>query len=163
MKLELNHLTPYADKALKGLFFDNKDILTEVDFVNSIVSSLNNGNVEIENFKPILRPLIDLTRNIELKGVKINPIKELAKLHIKWDESDYNLNIDYSYKRQFNLVLEWKNKYSNEIYYNDDLFIMTKRIGLNRYWVIDKFFEWHFDVFGLIEKGLAIDINTINN
>ena len=22
-------------------------------------------------------------------------------------------------------------------------------------------FEWHFDVFGLIEKGLAIDINTL--
>ena len=27
--------------------------------------------------------------------------------------------------------------------------------------VISKLFEWHFDVFGLIEKGLAIDINTI--
>lgn len=23
-------------------------------------------------------------------------------------------------------------------------------------------FEWHFDVFGLIEKGLAIDINTLD-
>jgi len=29
------------------------------------------------------------------------------------------------------------------------------------YWVIEKLIEWHFDVFGLIEKGLAIDINTI--
>jgi hypothetical protein len=29
--------------------------------------------------------------------------------------------------------------------------------------VISKLFEWHFDVFGLIEKGLAIDINTLSN
>lgn len=27
----------------------------------------------------------------------------------------------------------------------------------------EKLYEWHFDVFGLIEKGLAIDINTITN
>ena len=24
-----------------------------------------------------------------------------------------------------------------------------------------KLFEWHFDVFGLIDAGLAIDINTL--
>jgi hypothetical protein len=29
------------------------------------------------------------------------------------------------------------------------------------YILIQHLFEWHFDVFGLIEKGLAIDINTI--
>ena len=29
------------------------------------------------------------------------------------------------------------------------------------YETIEKLFEWHFDVFGLIEKGLAIDINTL--
>jgi len=25
----------------------------------------------------------------------------------------------------------------------------------------EKLISWHFDVFGLIEKGLAIDINTL--
>ena len=29
------------------------------------------------------------------------------------------------------------------------------------YSTVQKMLEWHFDVFGLIEKGLAIDINTI--
>jgi hypothetical protein len=29
------------------------------------------------------------------------------------------------------------------------------------YWLIQKLFEWHFDVFGLIGSNLAIDINTI--
>ena len=29
------------------------------------------------------------------------------------------------------------------------------------YGLVSKLIEWHFDVFGLIEKGLAIDINTL--
>ncbi len=31
----------------------------------------------------------------------------------------------------------------------------------NRYKVVKKLFEWHFDIFGLIPAGLAIDINTL--
>ena len=31
----------------------------------------------------------------------------------------------------------------------------------NTYQEVQKLLEWHFDVFGLIEQGLAIDINTI--
>lgn len=34
--------------------------------------------------------------------------------------------------------------------------------SLQSYKIVQKLFEWHFDVFGLIEKGLAIDINTLN-
>ena len=30
------------------------------------------------------------------------------------------------------------------------------------YGVVEKLLEWHFDIFGLLEKGLAVDINTIN-
>jgi hypothetical protein len=30
------------------------------------------------------------------------------------------------------------------------------------FWVSQKLFEWKFDMFGLIEKGIAIDINTLN-
>lgn len=30
------------------------------------------------------------------------------------------------------------------------------------YTIVLKLFEWHFDVFGLIEKGLALDINHAN-
>lgn len=31
------------------------------------------------------------------------------------------------------------------------------------YAIFNKLCEWHFDVFGLIEKGLAIDKNTLKN
>jgi hypothetical protein len=27
--------------------------------------------------------------------------------------------------------------------------------------IMQKLLEWHFDIFGLIKEGLAIDINTI--
>jgi len=33
----------------------------------------------------------------------------------------------------------------------------------NQIFWYNRFFEFHFDVFGLIEKGLAIDINTLND
>jgi hypothetical protein len=29
------------------------------------------------------------------------------------------------------------------------------------YWIVEKLIEWHFDVFGLIKKGLAIDVNNL--
>jgi len=32
--------------------------------------------------------------------------------------------------------------------------------GVN-FWVIQKLLEWHFDVFGLIDAGLAVDINMV--
>ena len=54
-----------------------------------------------------------------------------------------------------------------EILYNDsagdlNLFENKQRVirGL-LYWVIEKLLEWHFDVDGLIDKGLAVDVNTL--
>jgi len=29
------------------------------------------------------------------------------------------------------------------------------------YTIVEKLLEWHFDIYGLIENGLAIDINTL--
>ena len=40
--------------------------------------------------------------------------------------------------------------------------IQIKDLSYLPYNLIQKLFEWNFDVFGLIEKGLAIDINTLN-
>ena len=30
-----------------------------------------------------------------------------------------------------------------------------------KYWQVQKLFEWHFDVFGLIENGLALSYNDL--
>jgi len=40
--------------------------------------------------------------------------------------------------------------------------LISEEILKMEYNTINLLFELHFDVFGLIEKGLAIDINTLN-
>ena len=42
-----------------------------------------------------------------------------------------------------------------------DMLQYTSDLRLLRYGDIEKLFEWHFDVFGLIDKGLALDINNL--
>jgi hypothetical protein len=48
-----------------------------------------------------------------------------------------------------------------------DMAFPSERMGLNpatwSHRVVTKLQEWHFDVFGLIEKGLAININTLKS
>ena len=46
-----------------------------------------------------------------------------------------------------------------------DLIKETKMNGLLglQYSEMQVFFSWHFDVFGLIEKGLAVDYNTVSH
>ena len=46
---------------------------------------------------------------------------------------------------------------------DDEVMITTIRKDLRvcEYWIIEKLFEWKFDVFGLIKNNLAIDKSTI--
>jgi len=85
-----------------------------------------------KQIKPILKPLSDLT-----------------------DKEKYELDniITEGYIDDFiNLVVETSS--SCEGGYNSyDIW--------DSYLLIQKLLEWHFDVFGLIPKGLAIDINTL--
>lgn len=50
-----------------------------------------------------------------------------------------------------------------EIWNRTDYDKETNTIDISNinYGIMLKLFEYHFDVFGLIEKGLAIDINTL--
>lgn len=130
MKLKIEHITPYADKALKGYFLGKLDILTGIDFVYGSVSSLNNGSVLLKDFKPILLPLSDLEKEIELFN-EIN--KGYMELIIdKTEKAGY-------YIKTYNIYI-----------FNENL------LALN-----DFFFKYHFDVYGLIEKGWAINYNDI--
>ena len=36
--------------------------------------------------------------------------------------------------------------------------VLFSEMGANPYWMIQKLFEWHFDVFGLIDQGLALPL-----
>lgn len=101
-------------------------------------------NNDFNKFKPILRPLSDLTKEIDYNGKKYCIMSLWFSVDVN-DENDYELLgkvPDY-----------WKTVIKN-IDFN----------GFNHldYGFLKLLFEHHFDVFGLIKKGLAIDINTLN-
>jgi len=163
MKLELKYLISYLPYKLKGNY-TLSDVIRLMESQRDEVRKKELAEDCVKFFrlycKPILRPLSDLTKEIDVNGEKFIPVNELAKKHIDWFHGDSDLIVECEVLRQFNLKINWK--CNEELFYNDDLFIMTVNHHLNKYWVMEKFFEWHFDVYGLIEKGLAIDTNTLN-
>lgn len=131
-KLELKYLAPYLTY---GLRFDNgrdyeKDYLLGIRAngynVPMAQGSRDSDYFRFERIKPILRPLSDLTKEIEHNGERFVPCDFFVK---SVENMLKNIDVDLDC-----------------IPYN----------------VIKKLFEWNFDVFGLIEKGLAIDINTLD-
>lgn len=152
MKLELKHLSPYLPYKLGFMLSDigifnidseyqkpneayEKLKLTNILISERIEVELEHYNgwgigfIELEEIKPILRPLSDLTKEIEVNGEKFVP-------HIKLGGRPNLKDYDIEY--------------------------LSKNIDNISYGLVSKLIEWHFDVFGLIDKGLAIDINTLN-
>lgn len=170
MKLELKHLVPYLPYGLKaklsqeGRFnLDNEcpneycnDICTITDFTT--YSKDLGGSMKVDKTKDysfdfdslseieiILRPLSDLTKEIEHNGEKF--------VTIDYFEIGDDDNETYEYDNgNINLIQDLEYLSANRLSL-DIVFIP--------YGVIQKLLEWHFDVFGLIEKNLAIDINTL--
>lgn len=142
MKLELKHLSPYLPYGLNLLRKDNNGIYRMVVSNNSVswidgvqINSVLNDRYE--KFIPILRPLSDLTKEIEHNGERFIPIDILGKNH---KEFYFDFNGSLLIKRK-----------------NTNMYIPI----IDTYAFIEKLFEWHFDVFGLIDAGIAIDINTV--
>lgn len=133
-KLELKHLAPYLPYGLKCEILNyQSDYVGEKYGVISgyyylagephyIFKTKSEAGKDASLIKPILRPLSDITKEIEVNGEKFIPM-DIHKL------------------------------YPGEV------------TGLNpaawSYRVLIKLFEWHFDVFGLIDKGLAINLNSL--
>ena len=107
MKLELRHLAPYLPYELRYANTKNDKIYTMKSVSNGInIVDFGWGDaMEIEEVKPILRPLSEL----DVDG-EVNTPEELSKCCWSYTQS---------------LIAE------------------------------------HYDVFGLIPKGLAVDINTL--
>lgn len=97
--------------------------------------------------KPILRPLSDLTKEIDL------------------NENEYWIPIEsifHDWRKSLKLELSFTDGALNELWleYPDAKgdYVQESSMTLKDW---NTLFQHHFDVFGLIEKGLAIDINTI--
>lgn len=101
------------------------------------VDESTSGSDSDTQFIPIVRPLSDLTKEIEHRGEKFVPIVELLK----------NSSFDTS-KMSEEEIMSFV-----EVYSSIDL------IALND---LPLYLKWHFDLFGGIESGEAIDVNTLD-
>ncbi len=148
-KLELKHLAPYLPyeleiiNTIRDLRLTLKGVQTDLDIIHS------HGKTPIKFIKLVLRPLSDLTKEIEHNGEKFVPLAEIL-IAIP--------SAAFRFKIHKNTVIEcWEDKEDGK----HMKFYLDPIMGMNEFQHIQKLFEWHFDVEGLIEKGLAIDINTL--
>ena len=125
---------------------------------------------KIYKLKPLLRPLSQLYQEIEHKGKKFVPIIELLKLggYRNFDDNAY-FNFTSLKFEIWNKCLIFKHS-ENKIVFeflggSFNLFKIEPKYEIfkaaNQLEMFQKLYEWHFDIHGLIEKNLAIDINTI--
>jgi hypothetical protein len=136
MKLELKHLAGYLPYGLK-IIENDEDVKIEMLGIYSFNDIYTDaGDITFEGFKPILRPLSDLTKEIEVRAKKLIPVDYINENYY-WDYVKDNLK-----------YLITKNDASIYEYLP--------------FMVVQKLLEWHFDIYGLIPSGLAIDINTLN-
>lgn len=133
MKLEIKHIAPYLpfDVTTKLRTDNEYPVYTIVGLTpKGILTIGDNGHnlleTKFEDCLPVLRPLSDLTNEIEHNGEKFVPIERLTE----------------------KCKLQQK------------LFGLQNTIDLK---AIDylKLIEYHFDVFGLIEQGLAVNFNDV--
>lgn len=128
-ELELKQIAPYLPYGLK--------IKTEKMFVGDPIMELTHENVydkislvsffsfKQKNYKPILRPMSDLHKEIEVNGETFTPAERIKKM------------------------------------YPSDTFSSTSNAAQWSYRIVQKLLEWHFDVYGLIDENLAININEL--
>ena len=158
MKLELKHLIYQNFKPLNVLFKDKSiDLIVSIDFEYGVVSFLNsNGNrlLKDNSFRLILRPLSDLTKEIEVNGEKFIPIFKIFEIEYKGTHHVENIRDMYFSESPTFLC-------SSHVGTASESSINMRNISLNNHWKIEQLLEWHFDVSGLIDTGLAVDINTV--
>lgn len=138
-KIELKELAPYIPYELKAIDIRTKEIRTvtwthftyDLKYVG--MNHLLCQGLIIAEHKPILRPLSDLSQ-IELLT------------------AGFNSHIDY-------LTHELQNK-ANESRIGGDGKKLW-RVEAAPYEMVVYLLKNHFDVFGLIRQGLAIDINSL--
>lgn len=143
--LTLEHLAKHLPFGLKVLYTHTKNI-GQISNIYTIGEGHDNDDIKLSigydqsehiwMFKPILRPLSDLKKEIEHNGERFIPIVRLAS------------TLGFAYGGELHSI---------------GLGLLSDKIRIESlpYEIIMKFIEWHFDVDNLIEKGLAIDINTL--
>lgn len=133
-----------------------------VDFVDL------HENVHKEKFKPILHPLSDLTKPITHKGLTFVPAIKLAKIVADIHNNDFDSewiirdNGMIICKTPWDLHISIYYKTETIMFSVYDMWNRQENRTRNQFIAFQKLIEWHFDISGLIEKGEAIDVNTLD-
>ena len=155
MILEPKHLFAYAPHGVNCQVWQHivgyKNRKLSFDTGHDFYNKLEDGLVRI-----FLRPLSDLTKEIEVNGEKFIPMAELLKLdNPQWLERHPNgrySEIEYSQNEVLaNAMFSFQATLSIHLH--------LKHLENERNWKIEKLKEWHFDIFGLIDAGLAVDVD----
>ena len=166
-KLELKHIAPYLPYELQMAYIVRDEIVEigsldkvfiYIDATYKIRYGINNNDVEHEwMFKPFLRSLSSMTKEeayefgvlllgeaeMEDKEVGIGGMAVMEDMYppiMYKDQEDE----DYSVIIQFSSIG-----------------VSMSGIDLIPHEAYEWLFSKHFDIFGLIDKGLAIDINSV--
>lgn len=177
--LEIKHLAPYLPYGVKFISeldkpydeFGRQPIWTingihELFGGYSLLTKDNNDSYAITKCKPLLRPLSDITKEIEHNGEKFVPLKRITKEYYDPDNETIfdNENLfkivynKYCYPSNNKRTSHWWLSYNEESISFDNQEVESV---LPQYRLLQKLFEWHFDLFGLIEKGLAVSYNDL--
>lgn len=142
-KLTLEHLAGYLPYGLKVWHTDWNCELT----MNATGSGSDNLSIEDvpEYAKPILRPLSDMTKLINY-GLSSCIFIELFEIG---DTDGFIYEFDHGNIKLLKQIA------------SISLHNSANDINYLPYPVVQMMREYHFDTHGLIEKGLAIDINTL--
>ena len=156
-KLELKHLAPYRPYGLK--FVMTSDYLDEFghyDDWSGKEEDYKKGAVwtyagEID--EDLMIPLGDgdisrvFKKDNTYISIKCNGIKPILRPLSDLTKEIFDLSFSWKTNPNIYSIATIKNRLiTNNLTYYDQLFLI----------------ELHFDVFGLIDQGLAIDINTLN-
>ena len=180
---------PYGLKVHHTKFIEFCKTIERIDFLDYLSSECATFHSSMDYYfedeneceiKPIFRPLSDLTKEIEHNGEKFVPIEWLFNNLV--DESDV---VEFDFTKGitpifqvddgWNHCISFKNDYGRDLCFSFDSNSNSFMLGLgwenefgvewcnisNQYEMFQKLFEWHFDLFRLIENNLAVNINTI--
>jgi len=168
-KLELKHLAPYLPFKLKVNHFGKSKVLNCGQGSSNHWIGITSGlrYQDIIKFAPILRPLSDLTKEIEHDEEKFVPMQKLCRecFYKEQYPKDWSFGIRDSifYASAIDSIMTRLFEYNSK----EMMFIGSNprdnyKMNVKQFKAFQRLFEWHFDVFGLIEKGLAIKVNTIS-
>ena len=175
MELELKHLSAYLPYGLKGLKISKGNFKTDpnieeiIDLTISDIGAFLKKRYHVISCKPILRPLSMLDKEIEVNGERFIPMIKLAK--IQFPNVDFTIENDYCEGRlNVGVVIEFVIEDEIPFYkeYHNNIFGQSKSENCDDMYVAnlkpseirEKLLEWHFDIFGLIDAGLAIEMEV---